>query len=97
MDIHIDIQLIIILQALGTSWQCLSEIGTFFLKPFKCFPFNEKDSERACKGIEEEDGDGFDTAVLPFLAIDLVFDDRPISNSLDLTSTSLSSTVVISK
>jgi len=68
-----------------------------FQKPFKCFPFKEKDSERACKGIEEEDGDGFDTTVLPSLPIDLVFDDRLVSNSLDLTSTSLSSTVVISK
>ena len=76
----------------GAFWEL-----DLLLEPFKCFLFKEKDSERACKGVEEEDGCGFDTTVSTSLPMDSVFDDSSVSISLDLASSSLYSTVVISK
>ena len=38
-----------------------------FPKTFKCFPFKEQDSEKACKGVEEEDKGSFDIAMSTFL------------------------------
>ena len=74
----------------GAFWEL-----DLFLKPFKCFLFKEKDSERACKGVEEEDGGGFNIAVSASLPMDSAFDDSPVSNSLNLTSSSLYSLMVL--
>ena len=60
-----------------------------FLKPFKCFSFKKQISKRACKGGEDEDEGSFDTMVSTTLHKDSAFEDNPISNSLDLTSSSL--------
>ena len=68
-----------------------------FLNPFKCFSFKEQISKRACKGGEEEDEGRFDTTMSIALHKDSTFEDNPVSNSLDLTSSSLYSMVVISK
>ena len=55
------------------------------------------------KGIEDkdeegfEDGEVFDITISKSLSTDSLLEDKPISSSLDLTSVSLSSMVVISK
>ena len=74
-----------------------------FLMDFKCLCSKEQDSERAWKGIEDkeeegfEDDKGFNTTISKSLSVDSLLDDRPVSSSLDLTSMSLYSIAVISR
>lgn len=77
-------------------WSEEANDGAFWkLEPFS--KALEQDSERACKGVEGEDGGGYGIAISASLPMDSAFDDSPISNSLDLTSSFLYSMVVISK
>ena len=69
----------------------------FLLKPLRCVSFKEQTSKKACKGGEDEDEGSFDAAISTTLHKDSAFEDNPISNSLDLTSSSLYSTMAISK
>ena len=84
----------------GATMPCRN--WNLFLMDFSCFVFKQQDSKRAWKGIEEEDEEGFegcksfDTAISTSFSSDSLFEDRPISRSLDLTLESLSSTMAIS-
>ena len=74
-----------------------------FLIDFRCLYSKEQDSERAWKGIEDEeeegfeDEEGFDTTISKSLSVDSLLEDRLDFSSLDLTSVSLYSMAVISK
>ena len=66
---------------------------------FKCLISKKQDSERAWKRIEDEgifekekgfeDDEGFDIIILKSLLKDSPLDNKPVSNSLDLTLLSL--------
>ena len=76
--------------------------GTFrklepFPKTLRWLSFKEQDSERACKGHEEEDEENFETAVSTTLLKDLALEDKPVSSSLDLMSSALYLMVAISE
>ena len=60
-----------------------------FLKPFRWFSFKEQDSERACKGREDEGEGNRETVMSTILLKVSALEDNPISNSLDLTSSAL--------
>ena len=84
------------------TWMRQSNRGTFrklklFLKPLRCISFWEQTSERACRGGEDEGEGSFDAVVLTALHKDSAFEDNLVSNSLDLTSSYLYSTMAISK
>ena len=74
-----------------------------FLIDFKCLFSKKQDLERAWKGIKDEEEEGFedeegiDTTISKSLSKDSLLEDRLVSSSLDLTSVSLYSMVVISK
>ena len=56
-------------------------------------------SERACKGggVEDEDEGNFEAVVSTTLLKDSALEDNPVSNSLNLTSSSLYSMMAISE
>ena len=76
---------------------------------FRCLDSKRQDLEKAWKGIEDEeeegfeedegfeDDGGFNTTISKSLSIDLPLDDRLVFSSLDLTSLSLFSIAITSK
>ena len=77
--------------------ECPWEIKIFFLKPFNCFSFEKQTAEHGMQRGWDEDEGIFEAAVSTTLHKDLAFEDNLVSNSLDLTSSSLYSMVAISK
>ena len=68
-----------------------------FLKPFKWISFKEQDSERACKGREEEDEGNFETTLSTTLLKESALEDNTVSSLLDRMSSTLYGMVTISE
>ena len=69
----------------------------------KCFVCRQQDSERAWKGSKEEDEGGFgvckgfDIVVSTPISLESLFEEKPVSSSLDLVLESPSSTTATAK